>query len=163
MAGTSERLQRSNQAALEKSTKYLAEALDGIGVGGKKGLSDVGVVVTNRVKTKLSQRGTGRVYRRGRVFHQASAPGRPPAVDTGRLRSSYTWRTGEDPRGPFVEIGTNVIYAPWLEFGTRYMQARPHLRPAIEELRDEIRDLIAQGIVREQRNRIRRMPKEIAA
>lgn len=163
MAGTSERLQASNQKALQRSTKALAEVLDGIGVGGKKGLSDVGVVVTNRVKKRLSQRGTGRVYRRGRVFHQASAPGMPPAVDTGRLRSSYTWRTGEDVRGPYVEIGTNVEYAPWLEFGTRYMQARPHLRPAIEELRDEIRALISAGIVREQRSRIGRLPREIAA
>lgn len=163
MAGTSEATQRANQAALAKSTRYLADALDAIGVGGKDGLSDVGVLVTNRVKRNLSQKGTGRVYRRGRVLHQASAPGRPPAVDTGRLRSSYTWRTGEDPVGPYVEVGTNVEYAPWLEFGTVKMRPRPHLRPAIEELRGEIRDLIAQGIVREQRRRIGRMPKEIAA
>lgn len=163
MAGTSARLQSSNQAALARSTKALAQVLDGIGVGGKKGLADVGVVVTNRVKKNLSQKGTGRIYRRGGVLHQASAPGRPPAVDTGRLRASYTWRTGEDMGGVFVEVGTNVVYAPWLEFGTRYMEARPHLRPAIEELRDEIRALITQGVVREQRARVGRLPREIAA
>lgn len=163
MAGTSRVAQEKNQAALAKSTRYLADALDAIGVGGKKGLADVGVVVTNRVKKKLSQPGSGRVYRRGTVLHRASAPGQPPAVDTGRLRASYTWRTGEDVQGPYVEIGTNVEYAPWLEYGTVKMRPRPHLRPAIEELRAEIRDLIAQGIVREQRSRIGRMPREIAA
>lgn len=163
MAGTSARLQASNQKALARSTKALGEVLGGIGVGGKKGLADVGVVATNRVKRNLSQRGTGRIYRRGGVIHQASAPGQPPAVDTGRLRSSYTWRTGEDIRGVYVEVGTNVVYAPWLEFGTRYMKARPHLRPAIDELTEEIVHLIVRGVVREQRTRVGRLPREIAA
>lgn len=48
-------------------------------------------------------------------------------VDTGRLRSSIFMRKGED----FVEIGTNVHYAPHVEFGTSRMRAKPYLRPAI--------------------------------
>lgn len=163
MAGESARLQKSNQRALGIATKNLADVLDGIGVGGKKGLSDVGVLVSNRVKKNLSQKGTGRLYQRGGVIHQASAPGQPPAVDTGRLRSSYTWRTGEDFRGVYVEVGTNVVYAPWLEFGTRYMQARPHLRPAIDELTNQIVALIVRGVVAEERTRVGRLPREIAA
>ena len=163
MAGTSARLQAANQGALKRATKNMAEVLDGIGVGGKHGLSDVGVLVVNRVKKNLSQKGTGRIYRRGRVLHQASSPGSPPAVDTGRLRASYTWQVGEDIRGVYVEVGTNVVYAPWLEFGTRYMEARPHLRPAIEELTNEIVALIVRGVVSEQRTRVGRLPREIAA
>jgi HK97 gp10 family phage protein len=155
--------QARNQKALARATRNLGEVLGGIGVGGKAGLADVGVLVSNRVRQKLSTPGTGRTYRRASVVHVASAPGKPPAVDTGRLRASYTWRTGVDARGPYVEIGTNVLYAPFLEFGTRRMAARPHLRPAVNELRKEIVALIRQGIIQEQRNIVRRMPKEIAA
>lgn len=161
MAGTSLASQKRNQGALGRSAKALAEVLGAIGVGGKDGLADVGVEVTNRVKRLLSQPGTGRVYRRRRVTHRASRPGQPPAVDTGRLRSSYTWRTGEDAEGFFVEVGTNVKYAPFLEFGTRRMRPRPHLRPAINEVTNQISELVAQGVIAKQTEVIRRLPAEI--
>lgn len=54
-------------------------------------------------------------------------------VDTGRLRSSIVMRKGRDGRGFFVEIGTNVHYAPHVEFGTTRMPARPFLLPAVAE------------------------------
>jgi HK97 gp10 family phage protein len=53
------------------------------------------------------------------------------AVDTGRLRSSIQATKGSDGNGPFVDIGTNVEYAIYVEFGTRYMVAQPYLRPAL--------------------------------
>lgn len=52
-------------------------------------------------------------------------------VDTGRLRASWKATKGNDLRGPFVEIGTNVFYAAYVEFGTRHMPAQPHVRPAL--------------------------------
>lgn len=48
-------------------------------------------------------------------------------VDTGRLRSSVFARRGDG----YVEVGSNVQYAAYVEFGTRYMAAQPYLRPAI--------------------------------
>lgn len=55
-------------------------------------------------------------------------------VDTGRLRSSVN-SSGlkRDGRGVYVEVGTNVEYAPYVEFGTRYQRAQPYLRPALAE------------------------------
>tara|TARA_Y100000310_G_C20420567_1_gene686482 strand:+ start:218 stop:625 length:408 start_codon:yes stop_codon:yes gene_type:complete len=41
-------------------------------------------------------------------------------VDTGRLRSSITHRT----MGLGAEVGTNVKYAEFVEFGTQKMEAR---------------------------------------
>jgi HK97 gp10 family phage protein len=41
-------------------------------------------------------------------------------VDTGRLRSSMT----SELIGQMGKVGTNVQYAPFVEFGTRYMEAR---------------------------------------
>jgi HK97 gp10 family phage protein len=53
-------------------------------------------------------------------------------VDTGRLRSSITWRLGRDNVGLAAIIGTNVSYAPYVEFGTTRTPARPFLRAGIE-------------------------------
>jgi HK97 gp10 family phage protein len=52
-------------------------------------------------------------------------------VDTGRLRSSIIAEQGRDARGFFVQIGTNVEYAPYVEFGTGRSAAQPFLRPGV--------------------------------
>jgi HK97 gp10 family phage protein len=52
-------------------------------------------------------------------------------VDVGRLQSSITWRLATDSRGLLGVVGTKTEYAPYVEFGTRYMAAQPFLRPAL--------------------------------
>lgn len=163
MAGTDFGQQARNKAATERAAKNLGKVLAQIGVGGKDGLADVGVEATNAVKKLLSQPGRGRIYRRRRVAHRASAPNQAPAVDTGRLRASYTWRTGDGVDGPYVEIGTNVKYAPFLEFGTRRMRPRPHLRPGINAIRKTIQSLIADGVIQAETAEIGRLPPEVQA
>lgn len=64
-----------------------------------------------------------------------SFPGQGPGVVTGRLRASITWRLGRDSISPYADIGSAVFYAPFLEYGTRYMEARPFLKPALESAR----------------------------
>lgn len=64
-----------------------------------------------------------------------SEPGRGPAVRTGRLRGSITWRLGHDTLGPYADIGSAVFYAPFVELGTTHMQARPFLVPALQAAR----------------------------
>lgn len=54
-------------------------------------------------------------------------------VDTGRLRSSIAHKQGRDMRGAYVEIGSSVSYAGFVEFGTRYQSPQPFLRPAFAE------------------------------
>jgi len=55
-----------------------------------------------------------------------------PEVDSGRLRGSIQI---EYLNGGFTaEIGTDVHYAPHIEFGTkRNMPARPYLRPSFDD------------------------------
>jgi HK97 gp10 family phage protein len=51
-------------------------------------------------------------------------------VDTGRLRNSIT----TDITGPgSATVGTNVVYAPFQEFGTRFQKGKPFLTPAFDE------------------------------
>lgn len=53
-------------------------------------------------------------------------------VDTGRLRQSITVQEiAED----HYRVGTNVDYAPHVEFGTRNTAPQPFLRPALEKAR----------------------------
>lgn len=52
-------------------------------------------------------------------------------VDTGRLRASIIATNGQDGRGPFVKVGTNVSYGPFVEYGTSHSAAQPYLRPAL--------------------------------
>lgn len=66
-----------------------------------------------------------------------NASGRPgPNVDTGRLRSSISWRLGEDSKGLYADIGTGVPYGRILELGlTRNGRRFPFLVPALEAAR----------------------------
>ena len=76
----------------------------------------------------LSRPGRGKAYKRGNITHQASAPGDSPAVLTGRLRQSIAV-VKVDPG--HYKVGTNMLYAPELEFGGRTIAPRPFLRPAL--------------------------------
>lgn len=55
-------------------------------------------------------------------------------VDTGALRASITMRRGMNE----WIVETRIEYAPFVEFGTRYMAAQPYLRPAYERHRPGI-------------------------
>lgn len=61
----------------------------------------------------------------------ASGRGGGPNVRTGRLRGSITHALGEDGKGLYCDIGSNVVYAPYVELGTSRMSARPYLVPSL--------------------------------
>lgn len=104
----------------------------------EQSLHVLGMAITNQVKINITKN-----------FPPASEPGTPPALRTGGLRKSYKYavnpsrgrkvaslsvysdRTVLQPVPPHKE----VIYASYLEFGTSKMKARPHLRPAVEQIR----------------------------
>lgn len=58
---------------------------------------------------------------------------------TGNLRRSYHQEDGRvTATSASVIVGTDVEYAPYQEFGTRYMAGTPHVRPAIDAERSAI-------------------------
>ena len=67
-------------------------------------------------------------------------------VDTGTLRNSYTHVVEEGRGQTKATIGTNVEYAPYVELGTRKMNSRPHLRPAIANHLDEYAAIIQSNM-----------------
>lgn len=93
------------------------------------------------------------------------------AVDTGFLRNSITWAlAGEAPNaqsyqddkgkqtgeygdklpaehgGDYaVYVGTNVYYAPYVEYGTRKMPARPFLASSIKMSQHTLEELFAEA------------------
>lgn len=87
----------------------------------------------------LNTPGSGRRYGK----HQASAPGDPPAVNTGLLRQSIQFaRLGD------LTWGVGVVSAPYpgggmttsevavlMERGGRKVAKRPHARPALDRFR----------------------------
>ncbi len=90
---------------------------------------------------------SGRLYKIGKDrYHQASAPGEPPATDTGNLVNSIEV---EKVRPLTRHVNVHAEYAPYLEYGTARMAARPFLQPSFEEERNsftqDVGKLIAQA------------------
>ena len=89
-------------------------------------------------------------------------------VDTGRLRNSITYATGDylgigtytdkkkkkytdakarnTPKDDEVAIGTNVEYAAYTELGTEKITAHHYLKRAVTEHKDEYKKLTVQAI-----------------
>jgi len=59
-------------------------------------------------------------------------------VDTGRLRNSISHAA----KGNSAYIGSNVEYAPFVEFGSRRQHAKPYLKPAATEHSEEYKAII---------------------
>lgn len=98
------------------------------------------------VKQKIQKgKRTGKIYKRRRISHRASAPGEAPKTDTGRLASSIR------PVTSFMhaEIGSleNVAkYGGMLEDGTATMEARPVFEPTLKENEPFIAKKISSAI-----------------
>lgn len=64
-----------------------------------------------------------------------SAAKRLAPVDTGRLRASITHEVAIDAVGLVGQVGTDVEYAPHVEYGTIHMAPRAFLRGGLAALK----------------------------
>lgn len=85
---------------------------------------------------------TGKTYKRGNIIHTASAAGEYPATDTGELIEGITIKMDAGNMGASVE--SNAPYSAALEFGTRFMAARPFLQPSLEATRAQVKKFLRQ-------------------
>lgn len=100
----------------------------------------IGMAGTAANRRALMRRPRGGVTRtlRDAGVHQASAPGDPPALDTGNLRKTIQLaRPQRITRANYVgwRIGIAAIYARALEYGYRRLLPRPYVRPVLQQMR----------------------------
>lgn len=90
----------------------------------------------------------GQQHVRGRFgLVPPSAPGNPPAIDTGNLyRNVTTGYTRGKPTWGYLRAA--VEYAIWLEFGTSKMAARPFMRPTALYLKQRAPEIVAEALRR---------------
>jgi len=129
----------------------------------------VGVAWVKALRAKLNRPGTGRLYTTlfftdaaGKVHsygkrspHRASAPGEPPAKDSGNLRDSTYAKPKRVPDGAEVEAGSKSQVAAWQEYGTQKIFPRPWFRPTLNEVKDKLFKIWTDGIVRRERAKAR--------
>ena len=101
-----------------------------------------GVAATVRLDSRRLDRMIAQMLPRARrVVRQAAEEGAHLArsyapVRTGRLSRSYrAQRDQADSLALTYDVLSDVPYASFVEFGTRFMAPRPHLTPAMEEVR----------------------------
>jgi hypothetical protein len=120
------------------------------------------------LREKLSQMGTGAGYFGGAkklgFYRTRSAPGEPPAVDTGTLRQStqvkpqYVAGTGMTTlvlAGLVAGVNKDARVPRWLEYGTKRMKARPFIAPSLEVVRKDA----AKNIGEQMQRSIKRMKR----
>jgi HK97 gp10 family phage protein len=101
-------------------------------------------LVEATAKRSIASGGTGRVYKKynPKRTHQASAPNKPPATDTGYLIENISFVIDRRPKETVGRVISAAPYSKFLEFGTKDMLAaggpRPFLQPALDSNREKI-------------------------
>lgn len=101
------------------------------------------MIVTDLVRSLTTGARSGRVYIIRGKRHTASAAGEAPAKITGALAKSVR----KDVSNKSLTVGETSAYAGYLENGTQYMGARPHLKPAVERNAEAVARLIGDNVV----------------
>jgi HK97 gp10 family phage protein len=108
-----------------------------------KGVADV----ESEAKKSIQRGGkSGIVYQRysPKRTHRSSAPGEPPASDTGYLVNNIKRRMDSDKLGG--EVRSRADYSKYLEYGTSKMMPRPYMFPALEKHRGKITQRINRAV-----------------
>jgi HK97 gp10 family phage protein len=122
-------------------------------------MNESAALVEREAKQSMPKQGAGATYdgtwregawyERGsgkrRKKHYASRPGSPPAVDTGDLKKSVRHEVIQ--RGDEVVgfVGSDLPYALPLETGTKNMEPRPFLRPALRNTGQQVEQIFKEA------------------
>lgn len=130
---------------LEQVINDVGEMPKGIEAPIRSGLTKIAFLARSAIQRLiLSGPKTGKIYRHGKTIHQASAPGEPPASDTGALVASVYAEPVADELSVVVVV--RKAYAAFLEFGTRLMAARPFVRPGCQSVAKDGARILAEEV-----------------
>ena len=110
-------------------------------------LDDLGHLLVREIREAISQKGTGKEYKRKGRIHVASAPGKPPVIWYGGLHGSIFFMEAVRGNIFFMHVGTGGEigeYGKCLEFGTENMAARPWLGVTLEQSREMIKKFLEE-------------------
>ena len=129
--------------------------------GIERGLRIVMIELQTEMRKTLSKVGSGVGYFGGvkgkGSYRTRSAPGEPPAVDTGTLRNSVQSKPKYIPSTGMTSIVLTGLVAGvhkdariprWLEFGTMRMAARPFIVPSLDAVRPNAASTIGDQMQR---------------
>ncbi len=138
--------------------------------GIERGLRIVMIELQTEMRKTLSKVGSGVGYFGGvkgkGSYRTRSAPGQPPAVDTGTLRNSVQSKPKYIPSTGMTSIVLTGLVAGvhkdariprWLEYGTMRMAARPFIVPSL----DAVRPNAAKTIGDQMERSIKRMQNSV--
>jgi HK97 gp10 family phage protein len=98
--------------------------------------------LVTKIKLKLSQQGSGRIYKIRGVYHQASAPGEPPSPFTEQLKNSVKYTVKKTFGGIQGTVSVSGEEASYLEFGTSKMAPRPFFKQTYNEEEDTVKNIL---------------------
>lgn len=103
-------------------------------------MGDIKIVGMEKLQKKLKQNvrmdDVKRVVRHNGAEMQAKAQRNAP-VDTGYLKRSIGLEITDG--GMTAEVEPTADYAPYVELGTRFMEAQPYLGPAFNEQKEKFK------------------------
>jgi HK97 gp10 family phage protein len=137
MASVKVKIEGIEQTAEELKTVYKK-----IGQTQFQALYQSANLVRNTAIKLIQKTSQGETYVRKASKHTASKPGDAPNTDTGRLVGSIKVYVGEN----HAEVKSDLDYAFFLEFGTKDIEPRPFLSPAIEMNQKKINEIFGREI-----------------
>ena len=126
-----------------KMTSHKDEVLDELDEKIEIALEEIGLEAEKYAKMKCTV-DTGLL--RNSITH--ALDGESTAIteytdDAEKQKGSYSGNAPKESGGKrVVYIGTNVEYAPYVEFGTSKQKAQPYLKPAVTNHIDEYRKIV---------------------
>lgn len=115
-------------------------ALQQVNTAATRGMRKVGTAIIKEMqRLMLEEPKSGRMYK----DHRASAPGEPPASQTGRLVRSFKPEINKQGDKIVLTISSPQPHFRWTEGGTSKMAKRPLVDPAVKNVTPKIVSILA--------------------